>query len=167
MTLREFIINESLNPKMDKILGRFEKKPVAKEAKAESKEDKAAKRKAELTSSATGKDIKYFIQHVSYPDGSGHQIVLNTDGTLDLYASDTDGSKELYKDKDCYIGSGYLVKDKSKAHDDEEYSIYKLFKRYIDKVPPKTAQNIRDTVNGNKEKRILSWYRFREYFEEI
>ena len=37
MTLREFIINESLNPKMDKILGRFEKKPL--NPKIEKKEE--------------------------------------------------------------------------------------------------------------------------------
>ena len=165
MTLRDLF--ESLNPKMDKIEKRFSKPLNPKMDKVEKAEDRAARRKAELASSATGKDIKYFTRHVSYGGGSGYQIVQNTDGTLDLYASDTDGSKELYKDKDCYIGSGYLVKDKSKAHDDEEYSIYKLFKRYIDEIPPKTAQNIRDEVNGNKAKHIISWYRFREYFEEI
>ena len=168
MTLREFIINESLNPKMDRIANRFSKPLNPKMDKVENKiEDKPAKRKAEFISSATGKDIKYFTQHVSYPGGPGYQIVQNTDGTLDLYASDTDGSKELYKDKDSYIGTGYLVIDRSRAHDNEEYSIYKLFKRFINKMPPKTAQNVRDQVNGNKEKHIISWYKFREYFEEI
>lgn len=166
MTLRDLF--ESLNPKMDKVLDRVQKKPLnPKMDKVEKVEDRAARRKAELTSSGTGKDIRYFTEWYSYPDGSGHQIVQNTDGTLDLYASDDEGHKEMYKDKNCYIGSGYLVKDKSDAHDDEEYSIYKLFKKYINKIPPKAAQNIRDRVNGNKEKKQSSWYRFREYFEEI
>lgn len=166
MTLRNLF--ESLNPKMDKIENRIQKKPLnPKMVKAEKVEDRAAKRKAELTSSGTGKDIRYFTEWYSYPDGSGHQIVQNTDGTLDLYASDDGGHKEMYKDKNCYIGSGYLVKDKSDAHDDEEYSIYKLFKKYINKIPPKAAKNIRDHVNGNKEKKFPSWYRLREYFEEI
>ena len=69
MTLRNLF--ESLNPKMDKVLDRIQKKPLnPKMVKAEKVEDRAAKRKAELTSSGTGKDIRYFTEWYSYPDGS-------------------------------------------------------------------------------------------------
>ncbi len=117
---------------------------------------------SELTSAGTGKKIRYFTEWHTYPDGSGSQIVQNEDGTFDLYASDTDGGKEMYKDKDCYIGSINLVKDDSKAKDSQERTVYELFKKYIDKIPAKTRSNIRKRVNGK-----LSFYKYREYFEEI
>lgn len=121
----------------------------------------------ELTSSATGKEIKYFIEHVSAPNHSAYQIVENKDGTFDLYSKDDCGLEPIYKDKSAYIGSMPLVKDDSSAHDNLERTIYELFKKYINKMPPKAQEAVRDQINGNKEKHILSWYKFREYFEEI
>ena len=128
MTVREFL-NESLNPKMDKILDRFEKKPVSKE----------------LISAGTGKEIARtgFEQHHSFPEHYEIQMVRNTDGTYDVYFQEGTGFGEPYKKKECYIGSIDKKVNRFQAWHDAQHMCYKSYK-----VPKEYKQYIKKNVNN-------------------
>ena len=130
MTLREVLINESLNPKMDKILGRFEKKPVP----------------TEFISAGTGKEIARtgFEKYTTFPEGYSIQLVRTTDGNYDVYFAEKETKGDPYRCKDCYVGSIDKEVNRFQAWHDACVMCYKS-----DRVPKEYKQLIKKAVNSS------------------
>ena len=147
MTLREVLINESLNPKMDKILDRFEKKPVSKE----------------LISAGTGKEIARtgFERDYSFPEGYEIQMVKTTDGNFDVYFMEKSHLGEPYKCKECYIGTIEDEKNEFRAWHNARVMCYNS-----PKVDKKIKEFIKKDVNHKlnmdryeKDENGKTWYK--------